>query len=82
MNRIRIDNSKAVTPPSLLGTARKIAYAKRKYHSGWMWAGVTRGFAGVKLSGSMNKNGVRRLIEIKIVRISNPLVISFIIKYG
>jgi hypothetical protein len=25
----------------------------RKYHSGWMCTGATRGFAGVKLSGSI-----------------------------
>jgi hypothetical protein len=44
--------TKAITPPNLLGIARKIAYAKRKYHSGWMWTGVTKGLAGIKLSGS------------------------------
>lgn len=43
---------RAKTPPSLLGIERKIAYANRKYHSGLMCGGVTRGFAGVKLSGS------------------------------
>jgi len=42
----------AITPPSLLGIDRRIAYANRKYHSGWMCTGVTRGLAGVKLSGS------------------------------
>jgi hypothetical protein len=25
-----------ITPPNLLGMERKIAYANRKYHSGWM----------------------------------------------
>ncbi len=35
-----------------MGLDRKIAYANRKYHSGWMWIGVTKGLAGVKLSGS------------------------------
>jgi hypothetical protein len=33
-NKIAIDMTKAITPPNLLGIARKIAYAKRKYHSG------------------------------------------------
>lgn len=46
-NRMRIESSKAKTPPSLLGIDRKIAYANRKYHSGLMWAGVLSGFAGV-----------------------------------
>lgn len=50
--RTRIDASRARTPPSLFGTDRRMAYANRKYHSGLMWAGVTRGLAGVKLSGS------------------------------
>lgn len=50
--RMRMDASRARTPPSLFGMDRRIAYAKRKYHSGLMWAGVTRGLAGVKLSGS------------------------------
>jgi len=48
-----IDISKAITPPNLLGTARKIAYANKKYHSGWIWIGVTKAFAGMKFSGSI-----------------------------
>lgn len=53
MNKIAIDMARAMTPPSLLGIDRRIAYANKKYHSGWMWMGVTRGLAGVKLSGSL-----------------------------
>lgn len=53
MNNKRIDIRSATTPPNFLGIERKIAYAKRKYHSGWMWAGVTKGFAGIKFSASM-----------------------------
>lgn len=34
--RIRIERTRARTPPSLLGIDRKIAYANRKYHSGLM----------------------------------------------
>lgn len=45
--RIRIERTRARTPPSLLGIDRKIAYANRKYHSGLMWGGVLSGFAGV-----------------------------------
>lgn len=47
MARIRIDNTRAKTPPSLLGIDRKIAYANKKYHSGLIWGGVFRGLAGV-----------------------------------
>lgn len=53
----RIDPRRARTPPSLLGIDRRIAYANRKYHSGLMCGGVTRGLAGVKLSGSPRRLG-------------------------
>lgn len=33
-NRMAIDNTRAITPPSLLGIDRRMAYANRKYHSG------------------------------------------------
>lgn len=36
----------------MFGIDRKIAYAHRKYHSGLIWTGVTKGFAGRKFSGS------------------------------
>lgn len=42
---IKIDINKAITPPNLLGIERRIAYANKKYHSGWMWMGVFRGLA-------------------------------------
>jgi hypothetical protein len=81
-NKIRIDNSRAITPPSLLGMERKIAYANKKYHSGWICTGVTRGFAGVKLSGSIRIKGTRRLINMKRKKIILALVRSFREKYG
>ena len=34
--RIRMEKTRARTPPSLLGIGRRIAYANRKYHSGLM----------------------------------------------
>jgi len=34
INKIKIDSIKAITPPNLLGIARKIEYENRKYHSG------------------------------------------------
>ena len=45
--RIRIESSRAKTPPSLLGIDRRIAYANRKYHSGLTRGGMLSGFAGV-----------------------------------
>jgi len=49
---IRIDIISAITPPNFLGIERRIAYANRKYHSGWIWIGVFSGLAGLKFSGS------------------------------
>lgn len=50
-----------------------MAYANRKYHSGLMWGGVTRGLAGVKFSGSPSRFGVNRarVIRGKYIRV-NP----------
>lgn len=53
----------AVTPPSLFGIERRIAYAHRKYHSGLIWMGVTNGLAGIKFSGSPNMFGQKRTIS-------------------
>jgi len=65
--RIRIDESNAITPPNLLGIDRRMAYANRKYHSGWMCVDVTNGLASMKLSGSLNKNGYCKLMIINII---------------
>jgi hypothetical protein len=46
---------RAMTPPSFLGIARRMAYANKKYHSGWMCVGVERGFAFIKFSGSIKE---------------------------
>ena len=80
IKRIAIDIARAITPPSLLGIDRRIAYANRKYHSGWMCTGVTRGFAGVKLSGSLRMYGSFCVRMVKaIIAIMNP-TISFTVK--
>ena len=55
--KIRIDRARAITPPNLLGIDRKIAYAIKKYHSGWICTGVTKGLAGMKFSGSPSIHG-------------------------
>jgi len=59
-----------------------IAYANKKHHSGWMCTGVTRGSAGVKLSGSLKMYGSFRVnIFSIIIVIVNPRI-SFTVKYG
>lgn len=45
--KIRIERTRASTPPSLFGIDRRMAYANRKYHSGLMWGGVLSGLAGI-----------------------------------
>jgi len=82
MNKIAIDIARAITPPSLLGIERRIAYANRKYYSGWMWTGVSRGFAGVKLSGSLRMYGSFRVSTINIMMVRVNPKISFTVKYG
>lgn len=59
---------RASTPPSLLGMDRRMAYANKKYHSGLMWAGVTSGLAGVKLSGSPRRLGENNAREVRAVK--------------
>lgn len=61
--RMRIARKRAITPPSLFGIARRIAYTQRKYHSGLMCGGVTSGLAGMKFSGSRNRSGSRSLMR-------------------
>jgi len=79
---IKIDIISAITPPNFLGTDRRIAYANRKYHSGWMWIGVFSGLAGLKFSGSPIRWGNVVDINIRnIIRIM-ALVESFSVKNG
>jgi hypothetical protein len=42
-----------------------MAYANKKYHSGWMCTGVTRGLAGIKFSVSPSKKGFVRTSNIR-----------------
>jgi hypothetical protein len=67
MNRISRAANRARTPPSLLGIERRIAYTHKKYHSGLMWTGVTRGLANRKFSGSVIILGVNNTIVINSV---------------
>lgn len=55
--KIIIDRTSAITPPNLFGIERKIAYANRKYHSGWICWGVTEGLAKTKFSSSPKIKG-------------------------
>jgi len=47
VNQINNEEPKAITPNNLLGILLKIAYANKKYHSGTICGGVTKGFAGI-----------------------------------
>lgn len=53
---------RARTPPSLFGIERRMAYTQRKYHSGLIWIGVTKGFAIRKFSGSVRRLGINKII--------------------
>jgi hypothetical protein len=80
MNRIAIDITREITPPSLLGIDRRITYVSKKYRSGWICTGVTSGFAGVKLSGSLRMYGSFGVNTVNIVIvIANPRI-SFTVK--
>jgi len=78
---MKIAAKSAITPPSLLGTDRRMAYNHRKYHSGWICVGVISIFASVKFSGSINIFGASVDIVINnIIASINPMV-SLIVKY-
>lgn len=64
-NSTRMEANSAMTPPSLFGMDRRMAYANRKYHSGCMCTGVTNGFAGTKFSGSPRVVGKNRAMVIR-----------------
>ena len=60
---------------------RRIAYAKRKYHSGTIWAGVDKGFEAIKLSGSPRRNGEKKTRERRAVIITTKPNISLIVDF-
>ena len=82
MNKIAIDIARAITPPSLLGIDRRMAYANRKYHSGWICTGVTSGLGGVKLSGSLRIYGSFRVKTVRAIKVIMNPRISLVVKYG
>lgn len=55
-----MEATRATAPPNFLGIERRIAYANRKYHSGWICTGVTKGLAGMKFSVSPKRKGLVR----------------------
>ncbi len=76
---IKIDITNATTPPSFEGIDRRITYANRKYHSGWMCSGATMGFAILKFSTSLRAFGAvdTRIIinqEIRIIGMESFIV--------
>ena len=77
-----MEKARARTPPNLLGIDRRMAYANKKYHSGWIWIGVTIGLAAIKFSGSPKSHGAKKATDKKnIMNIINPIK-SIIEKYG
>jgi len=74
--RITMDATRATTPPIFEGIDRRIAYANRKYHSGWMCVGVDRGFAWLKFSTSPISSGVIVEISRRIVNIATATCAS------
>jgi hypothetical protein len=63
-NKIINAENRAITPPSLLGIDRRIAYTHKKYHSGLICTGVTSGLANRKFSGSVSKLGANKIMNI------------------
>jgi len=57
-----MEETNPITPPNLLGIERKIAYANKKYHSGWMWGGVSIIFAIKKFWSSPKKFLLNKII--------------------
>jgi hypothetical protein len=69
-----------IIPPSKFGIDHRIAYANRKYHTGWICTGVISGLTGVKLSGSIKMYGSLRVNTVRIIIvIANPKM-SFTVK--
>jgi len=82
MIRVRIEATSATTPPSFDGIDRRITYANRKYHSGWICTGVTIGFAGLKFSTSPSRLGAFEIMNMNRTEIMVPGSRSFVDKEG
>ena len=74
--------TRPITPPNLLGIARRTVYANRKYHSGTICGGVTRGSAGLKLSTSPSSHGAHITRNKRSLIAGIAPMISFQVKYG
>ena len=57
-------------------------YANRKYHCGSMCVGVTGGFVGVKLSGSVRMFGSFRVNIVNVRRVTANSRMSFTVQLG
>ena len=73
---------RAITPPNLLGIDRRMAYIGKKYHSGWICVGVTKGLAGIKFSGSIKIDGMNKTITPRDNHKTKTPTKSLIEKYG
>lgn len=54
----------------------------KRYHSGWMWAGVIIGLAIIEFSGSPMLYGIFKTIRDRIVIIIRVVKMSLLVKYG
>lgn len=82
VNSTSTEHTMATTPPSFDGIDRRIAYANKKYHSGWICGGVVEILALLKFSTSPRLLGsveIRAIISIAANIIG---IISFTRKYG
>ena len=80
--RIRPDMASARTPPSFDGIDRKMAYANKKYHSGWMCAGAINGLAVLKFSTSLRALGISEINRSSLSIIIIIGIVSFTRKRG
>ena len=72
-----IDMIRAITPPNLDGIDRNTTYANKKYHSGWIWTGATKGFAMLKFSTSPRMFGVNEIMVVSMMAIRIRGRVSF-----
>lgn len=76
------EHTMATTPPSFDGIDRRIAYANKKYHSGWMWGGVVEILALLKFSTSPKLFGSFEISAIMATVVTTSGIVSFTRKYG
>ena len=72
LNKLTINQEQTTAPCINETTDLSAPYSNKKYHSGTMWWGVEYGFAGLRLTGWVEKDGVR----MRMVNSKKPMVIQ------